>query len=133
MEILATVLTVLVYTWTKMDFQNAFLLATQNYTTLYIPLAAMWILLFNKKQGLITKVLTNKVTVYIGNISAYLFLIHYVVTRYFGSGLDLLDVQIDGWEHVGLILIELVLSVLATILYKKFLAPHVSCLTPLEK
>lgn len=118
-EVLATVLTVLVYAYTKISFQNVFLLATQNWTTLYIPLATIWILLFVKKQGIITKVLTNKMTIFIGDISAYLFLIHYVVTQYVQAVISFFDLQINDWQNIVLILIEFILSVLGAVLYKK--------------
>ena len=118
-EVLATVLTVLVYAYTKISFQNVFLLATQNWTTLYIPLATIWILLFVKKQGIITKVLTNRITIFIGDISAYLFLIHYVVTQYVQAVISFFDLQINNWQNIVLILIELILSILCAVLYKK--------------
>ena len=119
-EVLATVLTVLVYAYTKINFQNVFLLATQNWTTLYIPLATIWILLFVKKQGIITKVLTNRITIFIGDISAYLFLIHYVVTQYVQAVIIFLNLQIANWQNI--VLIELLLSILGAVLYKKICA-----------
>ena len=50
-----------------------------RYTTIFLPssLALVWIFAINK--GIITQILTNPITVYVGNISPYAFLIHQVV------------------------------------------------------
>ncbi len=53
-----------------------------NHTQIYTVTSVFIIYLFTCQKGLITKILTNKVTVYIGNISAYAFLIHIVMMKY---------------------------------------------------
>ena len=72
-----------------------------------------------RSTGIITKVLTNRITIFIGDISAYLFLIHYVVTQYVQAVISFFDLQINNWQNIVLILIEFILSVLGAVLYKK--------------
>ena len=45
-------------------------------------LAVIWIMIFYRKTGLVSKLLTNKLTVFTGNMSGYAFLIHFVILRY---------------------------------------------------
>lgn len=56
--------------------------AWYRYTVLYLPSTIPLIYLFALNQGVISKILTNKVLIFIGNISAYAFLIHQVCIRY---------------------------------------------------
>lgn len=118
-EIGATLCTVAVFIWMKQEIANPLLLATHNWTTLYIPLAATWITLFVEKKGCITMLLTNRVTIFIGNISAYTFLIHYVITQYFGSAISFLHLELSYLENVIKILIELIITIIVTLLYMK--------------
>lgn len=119
LEILATVITVFVYLWIKQNHENVFLLAINNFTTLYIALAVMWILLFAYNKGIITKILTNRVTIFVGNISAYTFLIHYVITLYVSCAKKFLDVEFAPSGNAFLIIVEFLLTVIATLLYMK--------------
>lgn len=47
-----------------------------RYGIIYLPASLLGVLLFYKQRGLLVRVLTNKVLIRIGNISAYAFLIH---------------------------------------------------------
>ena len=51
-------------------------------TILYTPTTCLLIYLFAFEEGKISKILTNKVTLYLAKISSYGFLIHNVVYRY---------------------------------------------------
>lgn len=117
-EIIATAITVFVFLWLKIEQENVVLLSLHNWTTVYIPLAAIWIILFIKRRGLITKVLSNKFFIFVGNISAYAFLIHYVVTQYTARLLSFFEIDIVGWERTLLVLLELIVSILFSVLYK---------------
>ena len=117
-EIIATAITVLVFLWMTIEQRSLLLLSLQNYTTAYIPLAAIWIILFIEKRGLITKVLSNSCFIFIGSISAYAFLIHYVVTTYTAGLLTWFELNIVGWGRILLILLELIVSLLLSVLYK---------------
>ncbi len=90
-----------------------------NMTSLYIPVAAGWVYLFAMKKGLITDLLTNKVLVYIGDNSAYLFLIHAVVTFYTDRLLNLLDIDATGVILAFVIVIEFFVSLSGCLVYKK--------------
>lgn len=52
-----------------------------RYTILFVPVSLFVVYLFAVNKGMITKLLTNKVLVFIGNISAYTFLIHNIAIR----------------------------------------------------
>lgn len=80
-EILTLVLTVLVYIFARNNYHNPVLLALNNNTTIYIPLAFLWVMAFALKKGILTKILCNKLAYMLGNISSYFFLIHYLVVR----------------------------------------------------
>lgn len=119
-EILMTMLTVMVFWILKKDFSNIFLIALHNWTTIFIPIAAAWVYLFANKNGLLTKVLSNRCMIYLGNISSYLFLIHYVITRYTNSLIRFLNLDFGNIQMSIIILAELILSILLSILYKNY-------------
>lgn len=118
-EILAVVLTILGFLWMKMIQKNVLFLALQNWTTVWIPLAAIWIVLFAVNKGIITRLFVNKVFIYIGNISAYNFLIHYVVIQYAHRIIQLWKINVSGPKLYILVGIELMISVALSVLYKK--------------
>lgn len=69
-----------------------------RYSTLYTPSTVIFILIFAINKGYVSKVLTCKLLVYIGNISAYAFLIHQLVIRYMVIGLHLiLKTELTPW------------------------------------
>lgn len=73
LEILAVLLLVgiqLVY------YKNAMNDSTDFFPYFYIPNSALVVYLFYKKQGFITKLCTNKLLVYIGNLSGITYLVH---------------------------------------------------------
>lgn len=51
-------------------------------TVMYIPGSVLLVYLFGLKKGWLSCILTNKLTVFIGDISGYAFLVHQVVIRY---------------------------------------------------
>lgn len=118
-ELLATALTVGVHLLERQSSQSVILLAFQNWTTLYIPVAAIWIYLFADNGGIITKLFNNRFLVYLGDISSYNFLIHYVIIRYTSNLCKYFDVNVHGWPKVGTIFAELILSVIVTVIYMK--------------
>ena len=125
-EITATIVTIFICLWENQEHNNILLQAIDNWTTLYIPLAVIWVILFAVNKGLISKILTNKLFVFIGNISPYLFLIHYVITQYVSYFVPN-EKEIDGIERALLVLGELLISILLSIAYqsihKKYIAP----------
>ncbi len=53
-----------------------------KYSILYLPVSCALVYLFARNTGYISKLLTNRVTVWIGDISGYAFLIHQLVVIY---------------------------------------------------
>ena len=111
--------TVLVYLWLSKPGGNIASAALHNATTAYIPLAALWVMLFAANRGLLTRLMSNRVTLFIGNISAYAFLIHFVITEYASHCLSFRGIRVDGWGRVLLVSAELLLSIGLSLLYKK--------------
>ncbi|WP_022767904.1 acyltransferase family protein [Butyrivibrio sp. NC2007] len=119
-EVLAVAVTVFVLLWLETEPDNIVLQALHNQTTMYIPLAAIWVFLFAASKGLLTKVLSNKLMLFIGNISAYSFLIHYVITKYTSRLLSYMNVEVYGWHRAILVFAELVVTIVFSLLYKAF-------------
>ena len=125
-EVLATMITVFVFLWLKQKHSSVILLALHNWTTLYIPIAAIWVVLFAANKGLLTRILTNKVTLFVGNISAYAFLIHYVITQYTKALLSNLNIEVDGWSKAIIVFAELMVSIGLSVLYKYLHEKYIS-------
>lgn len=53
-----------------------------TYTVIFTVSSCMLIWFFAVGKGVISQILTNRITIYFGNISMYIFLIHAVVFRY---------------------------------------------------
>lgn len=70
-------------------------------------------------KGLLTKLMTNKLLVFIGNISAQTFLIHYVITQYTNTAVRYFHVNMDGFTMVAIISAEMLLTIFITVLYLK--------------
>jgi peptidoglycan/LPS O-acetylase OafA/YrhL len=128
LELGATALTVLVYFWCAYNHSNVVLKAMCNWTTIYVPIAAVWVLLFAKNQGLLTKLLSNRLSIYIGNISAYAFLIHFIVTMYTPYIVSRMGITVSGWRSTVLVFIELAVSIALSVCYKyiegKYISKH---------
>ena len=119
-ELLATALTVLVFFWCAEEHDNIVLKALSNWTTPYILLAAVWVMLFAAKRGWLTRLLCNKMTVAVGNISAYAFLIHFVITLYTPYLLAQMNIAYTGWRSAVIVLAELAVSIALSVCYKHF-------------
>lgn len=119
-ELLATALTVLVFFWCAEEHDNIVLKALSNWTTPYILLAAVWVMLFAAKRGLLTRLLCNKMTIAVGNISAYAFLIHFVITLYTPYLLAQMNIADTGWRSAVIVLAELAVSIALSVCYKHF-------------
>ena len=118
-EVLMTIIVVCTFAWLKIEQNNIFILALHNWTTIFIPIAAVWIYLFTINKGIITRILTNRVFIFIGNISAYTFLIHYVVVLYTNSALGYFNLILTNNVKSIVIIFEFMITVLLTLLYKK--------------
>lgn len=118
MEIAATAVTVGVFCWLGQDHRNSIILtAFHNWTTLYVPLAVIWVYLFAENKGIITILLSGRLFVNLGNISGPVFLIHYVVVLYTNNMLNFFDINLSKWQQMGAIVLELGASILASLFY----------------
>lgn len=119
-EIIATAITIFVFLWCKENSsENIIKLAFCNWTTMYIPLAIIWIYIFREKRGIITEVLCNDFLIFLGNISEYIFLIHYVITQYTKAVLIFFEIELNGCWKLGLVTLELIVSIIISIIYIK--------------
>lgn len=95
-----------------------------NWTTIYVPMAASVVVLFFREKNFLTK---SKVLMYIGENSNYFFLIHYAVIKILNSILRATGFTLSKpWDVVMGILISGLFTVLCTELYK-------SCIKKLKK
>lgn len=63
---------------------NCFLITDWSKNSLvYQPIVLLLILVFAESKGLIVKVLSNKIAIWIGNLTGYMFIIHEVILYYF--------------------------------------------------
>ncbi len=118
-EVGTTIFTILIFLWLKYDKSDLVIIESiQNWTTPYIPIAALWVFLFALNKGLITKLFSNKVFIYIGNISSVNFLVHYVVIMYINTVLNMF-----GNLSLGMKIIvgfaEFIISILVSAIYIK--------------
>ena len=70
----------LVYLWQN-DNTNIFL----SHAPVIPVISTLLVWLFYRKSGFITRILTNKVTVFVGNLSGYAFLIHFPIVVYINT------------------------------------------------
>lgn len=56
-----------------------------KFTLLYTPLSIMAVYLFALNKGIISKLLTNKLVIYIGEISGFAFITHFIIIRYYNE------------------------------------------------
>ena len=118
-EIIALAFASGVVVFQKLEFESIIFQVLVNWTTIYIPVAVIWIFLFINHRGLITRVLCNKLTIFIGDISPYAFLIHYVVTRYTKKWMEFSGILLTEEQNWIIILGELIFSILLSLLYSK--------------
>ena len=118
-EVVMTVITIAVFEWMKRAPTNIFFLAMRNWTTIYIPIATAWIFLFAENKGIISRILSNKFFVFIGNISAYTFLIHYVLIQYIYNVLIYLKIDRSLKLNLSIIVFEFMLTIVLALLYNK--------------
>ena len=89
-----------------------------RFSILYLPSACALVYLFARCGGYVSKLLTNKVVIFIGNISGYAFLIHQLAIRYvqkfypLGKGAS---VQLYCWV---VFIISFAVTILLALLYK---------------
>ena len=117
LEVFGIIITILIFTNIRLPMPSLISQAFYNWTTQFIIPAAIWVYLFASQNGVITKLLSNRVFVSLGNISSYAFLIHYVIILYVNNILQFTNISIQGSINM-LVLAELILTIVLSILYK---------------
>lgn len=95
---------------------NNTVLHSQITIFLYYVCAISAIFLFAIKKGFITTFLTNKVMIYLGDLSSNIFLIHSVVLTYINVFFYIIRVNINPWVNRILVL---VITFIASVLWDK--------------
>ena len=115
-EVLAVAITVSVELWKNAVHVGTIARSINNRTTLYILLAVLWIWLFAERRGVITKLLSNRYLIGLGNISAYTYLIHFVFTQYTTFALNFFDITGRGIWTLAIVF-EFAATLIATTIY----------------
>ena len=124
-EVLCFFMSIFVYFFTKKYYSdNTLIVALQNWTTIYIPMAVMWIVLFMKKRGILTHVCINRLFVYIGDLSAYSFLIHFTIIIFFNHLVWKYGLDNDSLVKMIIIIFEFLLTMIFAVLYKKIVSKN---------
>lgn len=116
-EAVALVLTIVLYGWYRGSHSSLIVRAYCNWTTFFIPIAAVWVLLFAVNKGWLTKLLSNRFMIFIGNLSGYAYLIHYVITKIVKMKLTDNEIVPDWKWRTVLVLIQLAASIALSLLY----------------
>lgn len=64
---------------------------------LFLPVSVLLIYIFAINKGILSKVCTNKLFIYIGDLSPYTFLIHTVVIKYLSIITSHFNIRIEGY------------------------------------
>lgn len=123
-EIVALAFTIFILTFPHENMSSRLVQAMWNNTTLYMLPATIWVYLFACSKGLFTKIMTNKVLIYIGNISAYTYLIHYVITKYAERLIPYLNIKMEDFTMIAVISVEFMLTMIITVAYLKIAEPN---------
>lgn len=73
-------------------------------------IAVALVLLFILNRGYVTKIIGNKVFVYLGDISAYTYLTHYIFTIIWSNAVLIYEIDNTGWIKWTAIIIEFILT-----------------------
>ena len=88
-----------------------------NQTTCFIPVALAWVYLFAQNNGILTRIICNRVLIGLGNISSYTFLIHYVVTQYIKAIIIYFHIDLSLIQRMILVIAEFILTLGLSLLY----------------
>ncbi len=86
-----------------------------KYSILYTLSASATVYLFAIKKGFLTNIATNKLLIYLGNISAHAFLIHTVIVKFYVVVLNkYFGIDLNVWNQAILVFL---LTILGTKIY----------------
>lgn len=115
-EIVVIIIGIYVYQYFYIERKTIFGSESFVYTTIYTPCSVLLIFLFAINKGLLSTILTNKLTIWIGDLSAYLFLIHFPVITFYNIVTSKLDLKLS---YLIKFVIIMTVSILLSIAYKK--------------
>lgn len=121
-EAAAFAVTVLVSLWSHTEPHRSVNAALRNWTTVYIPLAVMWVYLFARRGGWLTGLPDNKLFRFIGDLSPYAFLIHFTLIKCVSTLRKSLGIRSEGALRALIVIAEFILSILLSYLWKRFFA-----------
>ena len=107
-----------IYVYLNFYIERKTILGSESfvYKTIYTPCSVLLIFLFAMNKGLLSTILTNKLTIWIGDISAYLFLIHFQVISFYNIVTSKLGLKSSNLIKFVIIM---TVSILLSIAYKK--------------
>lgn len=88
-----------------------------RYSVLFSPISILVVYLFIKNEGIVTKMLSNKWLIWLGNISSYCYLIHQILLSYIEIVVNTYcDFILHKWH---LFFSSLIITILLSIIFKR--------------
>ena len=115
------ILTVLLFAVTSVFYKStAYFFSREEYrhTLIFVPLALAAVYSFALAKGPLSRLLTNKITVFFGNISNHTYLIHQDVIRFLTTVLSYVGLSLKA-VNIVLVPIALTLTILLALAYRK--------------
>lgn len=89
-----------------------------KYTQLFTPISTFLVCILSINRGYISRFISNKYLVFVGDISSYAFLIHIEIMILVGKFLNYFFPEIIGFNYI-LAILSFFLTILITVLYMK--------------
>lgn len=90
-----------------------------KYTVIFTPISVLLVFLFAINKGYISRCLTCKPLIFLGDISAYTFLIHQIVIRYIGAlNYRLIHLPDSNLTTILKVVSSFIISILFAVLYR---------------
>ncbi|MBQ6461710.1 MAG: acyltransferase [Pseudobutyrivibrio sp.] len=123
-EIIAFVAIIIFSVWLEKPGNGYFITAVKNWSSCYIIMALVLIYLFYRCNGLLTRFLSNKFFIALGDISPQAFLIHYVIVRFANAYMGLHQIPFTIYKTWLLFIAEFIITVVISLLYLKIKNNH---------
>ena len=91
----------------------------ENYTLMFVPVSALLVIVFALRRGPLTSLLDCRSLKFFGDLSPYMFLIHYVVTQ--NAKIILADhgITASGLMALAIYAAELAITIILSLIYRK--------------
>ena len=117
-EVLLLIATGIFYYWMELPGGSIFMTALKNRTVLYIFPALLWIWVFIRQQGAVSKFLSLKPFMWLGNMSGDLYLVHFVIIQYIWKIITDRHIRFKGTGQILLSAGGLAASILFCVMIK---------------